>query len=81
MKKILILLICVLGLASCNEINIGRIDERTFIIESASSLSGQRDKTRYKFCAWNNGSYYCTASFIDETGKYKVGDTLILVKK
>ena len=81
MKKILILLICVLGLSSCNEINIGRIDERTFIIESASSISGQRDMTRYKFCAWKNGSYNCTASFIDETGKYSVGDTLILVKK
>lgn len=81
MKKILILLICVLGLSSCNHMRIGRIDERTFIIESASSISGPRDMTKYKFCAWKNGGYTCTASFIDETGKYKVGDTLVLVKK
>ena len=81
MKKILFLLICALVLSSCNEINIGRIDERTFIIESASSISGQRDMTKYTFYAWKNGSYNCTASFVDETGKYQVGDTLVLVKK
>lgn len=81
MKKILFLLICALVLSSCNHMHIGRIDERTFIIESASSISGERYMTKYTFCAWKNGSYNCTASFVDETGKYQVGDTLVLVKK
>lgn len=80
MRKIIIFLIGIICLCSCVG-SIGRVYDRTYVIEKVKRLEGERQYSKYTVYGWNNGTYGPTFSFVDESNKFQPCDTLVIVKK
>lgn len=78
MKKLVIFLI--LFLTSCST-NIGDVRHRKLIIIGAKKPISRENKTVYIARSYYRDSYDASIIFTDETGKYTVGDTIIIIKK
>ena len=78
MKKIIIILSILLS--SCTS-NVGDLRKRTLII-TKSNIPTMSEKTAiYTAKSYKNGGYTNSIKFKDDIGKYKVGDTIKIVKK
>ena len=78
MKKVIIILFILL--ASCTA-NVGDLRNRTLIITDANIPSMKENSAIYIARSYRDGTYTDTIKFTDDIGKYKVGDTIIIIKK
>lgn len=76
MKKIIIFLSVLL--MSCTA-NVGDLRQRTLIITDASIVSS--NSAIYTAKSYKDATYADSMDFIDEIGKYRVGDTIRIVKR
>lgn len=79
MKRILILIFSLLCLCSCHI----DLDEKTMVVIKADEYSGTYDLTKYYVAPkFHDGTYNGEMiEFTAPRGKFKVGDTLTIVKK
>jgi hypothetical protein len=78
MKKTIIILSVLL--ISCTA-NVGDLRQRTLIVTDASILSSKQNSAIYSARSYNGDTYTDTIDFIDDIGKYRVGDTIKIVKR
>lgn len=78
MRKLIIFLI--LFLTSCST-DIGDVRQRKLIITGAKKPTSRENKTVYTARSYYRDSYDASITFSDDTGKYTVGDTIIIIKK
>lgn len=78
MKKLIIFLI--LLLTSCST-NIGDVRYRKLIISSAKKPISRENRTVYTARSYYKDTYEASITFSDDSGKYTVGDTIIIIKK
>lgn len=78
MKKTIISLSVLL--ISCTA-NVGDLRQRTLIVTDASILSSKQNSAIYSARSYNGDTYIDTIDFIDDIGKYMVGDTIKIVKR
>ena len=78
MKKTIIILSVLLS--SCTA-NVGDLRTRTLIITDAYIPSVQNNLAIYTARSYHGGTYTDTIEFGDDIGKYKVGDTIKIVKR
>ena len=82
MKKVLLFLVMLLSLSSCNNVNMGALNERTFKVKTCEIYDSNKNLAEYKISSCDRGGvYYCSFNIIDDIGKYNVGDTILLTKK
>ena len=77
--KIIIIILSIL-LASCTA-NVGDLRERKLIITDATIPIIKDNSAIYTAKSYKNGGYTNCIKFKDDIGKYKVGDTIKIVKK
>lgn len=78
MKKTFILLSALL--MSCTA-DVGDLRRRTLIITGANIPSVKVNSANYTARSYRDGTYTDTIIFADDIGKYKVGDTIKIVKR
>ena len=78
MRRLIIFLI--LFLTSCST-NIGDVRHRKLIITGAEKPISRENRTVYTARSYNRDVYDASITFSDDTGKYTVGDTVIIIKK
>jgi hypothetical protein len=78
MRRLIIFLI--LFLTSCST-NIGDVRYRKLIITSAEKPISGENRTVYTVRSYNRDTYDASITFSDDTGKYTVGDAVIIIKK
>lgn len=78
MKKLIIFL--VLFLTSCTA-DVGNVNKRTLIITDATVPTMKENWAVYIARSYYGEGYSSSIKFMDEKGKYKVGDTIKIVKK
>ena len=78
MKKIIIILSILLS--SCAS-NMGDLRKRTLIITDANIPTVKENSAIYIARSYHGGTYTDTIKFTDDIGKYKVGDTVKIVKR
>lgn len=78
MRRLIIFLI--LFLTSCST-NIGDVRHRKLIITGAEKPMLGENRTVYTARSYNRNTYDTSITFSDDTGKYTVGDTVIIIKK
>lgn len=78
MKKLIIFLF--LFLTSCT-VNIGDVRHRMLIITDATKPIAKENKTVYIAKSYYGGSFSNSIRFSDDSGKYTVGDTIIIIKQ
>lgn len=78
MKKLIIILSILLS--SCTA-NMGDLRQRTLIITDANIPSVKENSAVYIARSYRAGTYTDTIKFTDDIGKYKVGDTIKIVKR
>lgn len=78
MKKLIIFLI--LFLTSCT-VDIGDVRHRTLIITDAAKPLAKENKTVYIAKSYYRDYYNTAVMFSDDSGKYTVGDTIIIIKQ
>ena len=78
MKKIIIILSILLS--SCTA-NVGDLRKRTLIITEANIPTMKENSAIYIAQSYHGGTYTNTVKFTDDIGKYKVGDTIKIVKR
>jgi hypothetical protein len=78
MKKIIIVLSILLS--SCTA-NMGDLRKRTLIITDANIPSMKENSSVYIARSFYGGTYTDAIKFTDDIGKYKVGDTIKIVKR
>lgn len=78
MKKLIIFLI--LFLTSCT-VDIGDVRHRTLIISGATKPTTKENRTVYIAKSYYRGNYKASIKFSDDSGKYTVGDTIIIIKQ
>ena len=78
MKKIIISLS--VFLISCTS-NVGDLRTRTLIITDANIPTMKENLSIYTARSFHGGTYTDTITFTDDIGKYKVGDTIKIVKR
>lgn len=78
MKKTIIILSVLL--ISCTA-NIGDLRTRTLIITDANIPTMKENSSIYTARSFHGGAYTDTIKFTDDIGKYKVGDTIKIVKR
>ena len=78
MKKIIIILFILL--ASCT-VNVGDLREQELIISDATIPIMKENSAIYTARSYKGDTYTDNIKFTDDVGKYKVGDTIKIVKK
>lgn len=78
MKKIIFVLSILLS--SCIS-NVGDLRERTLIITDANIPTIEENTSIYTARSFHGGTYTDAIKFTDDIGKYKVGDTIKIVKR
>lgn len=78
MKKLIIFL--VLFLTSCSA-NIGDVRHQKLIITDATKPVARKNRTVYIAKSYHSDGPVAAIKFSDDTGKYTVGDTIIIIKK
>lgn len=78
MKKLIIFLI--LFLTSCST-DIGDVRHRKLIISSAKKPISRENRTVYTARSYYKDGYDVSITFSDDSGKYTVGDTIVIIKK
>ena len=78
MKKIIIILSILL--TSCTA-NMGDLRKRTIIITESNIPEMSEKSAIYTARSYSGNSYTNTIKFTDDIGKYKVGDTIKIVKR
>lgn len=78
MKKTIVILSVLL--ISCTA-NIGDLRTRTLIITDANIPTMKGNLSIYTARSFHGGTYTDTIKFADDIGKYKVGDTIRIVKR
>lgn len=77
--KIIIIILSIL-LASCTA-NVGDLRVRELIISDATIPIMKENSAIYTAKSYKKGEYTDIIKFKDDVGKYKVGDTIKIVKK
>ena len=78
MKKLITFLI--LFLTSCTA-DIGDVRHRKLIITDATKPIAKENKTVYIAKSYYRDVYNASIRFYDDSGKYTVGDTIIIIKQ
>jgi hypothetical protein len=78
MRRLIIFLI--LFLTSCST-DIGDVRHRKLIITDAKKPLSKENRTVYTARSYSKDCYDASITFSDDTGKYTVGDTVIIIKK
>ena len=78
MKKIIIILSILLS--SCTS-NVGDLRKRTLIITESNIPTMSDKRAIYTARSYSGASFTNSIKFTDDIGKYKVGDTIKIVKR
>lgn len=82
MKKVLLFLVMLLSLSSCNNVYMGNYNERIFKVKNCEIYNSNKNLAEYDIASCDrDGVCYCSFTIIDDIGKYTIGDTIFLTKK
>lgn len=82
MKKVLLFLVMLLSLSSCNNVYMGNYNERIFKVKKCKIYKSNMNLAKYVIASCDrDGVYYNSFTIIDDIGEYTIGDTIFLTKK